>query len=259
MGTFVNGVDQGEAGSGGDHAVPSQDSTANVNVEDVVGNKTDAAAAGDPEADESLVAKVNQLINVLMGGSGIATWPAAAAPANAVSMSEVLRAIYDRQVGDGTNASTNSILGKRVVKTNGDPTAASVDSIFDVTGQVLITFLYGEATTAISGGTAPETSLQTITDNLLIAASTVITDDEQGTLYVVNGDFATLLSGSTIGPQKTLMNYTGSNNEPIQPFILDGDGIEMLNGGGAVATGGVIKWTLFFIPLEDSATVVASS
>lgn len=148
-------------------------------------------------------------------------------------------------------------LGYRVVKTDGDPTAAagSPDALFTVTGKVLVTLLFGEVTTAISGGTLPETALQSTTNNIAIAASTVITGDAQGTLYMVSGDTGVILNGAD-APTVDVAQIASAGH---QPFILDGDGIEQLNGGGAVAAGGVIEWTLYYIPLEDNARVVAAA
>lgn len=77
------------------HAVPGADVTTNTNVRDVAGNKTDAAATGDPGTTKSLTALAKQIVNVLMGADGIATFPAAAAPGNGVSMAEVERQIYN--------------------------------------------------------------------------------------------------------------------------------------------------------------------
>lgn len=241
--------------------VPAVDNTDNGTPAHVIGQKGDAAAAGAVTVTDTLVGQMKQLINTLETTVGIPVWLAAADPGNNVSISEAIRRIFDQQLGTGTDAGQNSILGTRVVKANGDPTAAagSPDALFDVTGQVLVTLIYGEVTTIISGGTAPEISLQTISDNLTIAASTVITTDAAGTLYMVSGDPADLLlggGGSDI-PQIVFGSYGAAAHNT--PFIIDGDGIEQLNGGGAVATGGVISWTLFFIPLEDSATVVASA
>lgn len=61
----------------------------------VVGALNDAAAAGDPTTNDTVMQYVKQLINVLMGTTGIVTMPAAAAPANNISIAEMIRAIYD--------------------------------------------------------------------------------------------------------------------------------------------------------------------
>lgn len=72
-------------------AVPDADDTANAYASDVIGNKEDAAAAGDPSTTESLVAYLKQVVSELSGTAGIPTWPAGAAPGNGVSLAEGLR------------------------------------------------------------------------------------------------------------------------------------------------------------------------
>ena len=60
-----------------------------------IGGVATAAADGDPTATDLLFAYIKQLINILIGTAGVVTFPAAAAPANAVSLAEIIRAIYD--------------------------------------------------------------------------------------------------------------------------------------------------------------------
>jgi hypothetical protein len=62
---------------------------------DKLGAVNEAAAAGDPSATESVMQYVKQIVNVLTGTTGIVTMPAAAAPANNVSIAEMVRSIYD--------------------------------------------------------------------------------------------------------------------------------------------------------------------
>lgn len=73
--------------------------TDNAALASVLGALTDAAAAGDPTATDTVMQYMKQLVNVLVGTSGVATYPAAAVPANAVSLSEVLRQVYDEVAG----------------------------------------------------------------------------------------------------------------------------------------------------------------
>ena len=61
---------------------------------DKVGAVNEAAAAGDPSATESVMQYVKQIVNILIGTAGIAAFPAEAAPGNAVSLAEVIRAIH---------------------------------------------------------------------------------------------------------------------------------------------------------------------
>ncbi len=84
----------------------------------VLGALNDAAAAGDPTATDTLVQYAKQLINVLVGATGVATFPAAGAPANNISLAEIIRAIYD---------DTNAIQGKLPSGTISDFAEASND------------------------------------------------------------------------------------------------------------------------------------
>ncbi len=65
----------------------------------VLGVKGDAAADGDPTSTDTVMAYIKQLINVLMGTAGIVSWPASAAPGNAVSLAEGLRYVADQVAG----------------------------------------------------------------------------------------------------------------------------------------------------------------
>ena len=60
-----------------------------------IGALNDAAADGDPTATDTMMAYLKQLINTLVGTAGIPTYPASAAPGNAVSLAEAIRQIYD--------------------------------------------------------------------------------------------------------------------------------------------------------------------
>ncbi len=68
--------------------------TDNAALASVLGALNDLAAAGDPTSADTVMQYVKQLVNVLVGTDGIATFPAEAAPANNVSLAEVIRAIH---------------------------------------------------------------------------------------------------------------------------------------------------------------------
>lgn len=59
----------------------------------VVGALADAAADGAVTEADTLMQYIKQLINILIGAPGIVAFPAEAAPANGVSLAEVIRAI----------------------------------------------------------------------------------------------------------------------------------------------------------------------
>ena len=65
----------------------------------VVGALADVAADGDPTAVDTVMQYVKQLINILIGTDGIVSFPAAASPANGVSLAEVIRAAFDDVTG----------------------------------------------------------------------------------------------------------------------------------------------------------------
>jgi hypothetical protein len=80
--------------------------TGNVALASVLGALADAAADGDPTNTDTVVAYVKQLINTLVGTTGIPTWPSAAAPGNNVSIAEALRSTYDASGGGSTTCAT---------------------------------------------------------------------------------------------------------------------------------------------------------
>lgn len=82
-----------EGGGGGDATAANQ-----VELLARIGDEPDAAATGDP-GTTPVIPLVKQLVNVLVGSDGIATWPAAADPANGVSIAEAVRANNDDVTG----------------------------------------------------------------------------------------------------------------------------------------------------------------
>lgn len=114
----------------------------------VLGALADAAVGGDPTATDTLMAYVKQLINILVGTAGIVTFPAEQAPANAVSLAEVIRAIHADVTGlagstmRGTDsAALASVVGALTdAAAAGDPTTA--DTVMQYIKQ-LINILIG--------------------------------------------------------------------------------------------------------------------
>lgn len=263
--------------------VPSADSTANVLERDVVGNKTDAAATGTVSTTESIMAYSKQLVteltpNVnstttdnlqgkigtdteladrsmfdLLAGDGPASYPAAAAPANDVSLAEVLRAVYDRQLGDGTNSNTNSQLGKKVTRAAADVFDGTTTALFTVaTGRVLVTHLEGEVTAAAIDAGASNTKLvmnPTVGTDRDLCAVLDINGDELGTIYTITGVASDALQGGSGG---------GSPGMTIRGVVCP-EGTIDLSSAADVGTGGALgKFELWYIPLDDGATVASA-
>lgn len=84
----------------GGSRVPSADSTNNRLDIEVIGNKADAAVQAKGNT-ASVVAYLKGILDLLYGTTGIAAFPSSAAPANGVSLAEVLRQVYD-QTGIGS-------------------------------------------------------------------------------------------------------------------------------------------------------------
>lgn len=97
----------------------------------VVGALTDAAAAGDPTTADTLMQYVKQLINILVGTTGITTFPAEAAPANNVSLAEVIRAIH----ADVTGLNGDAMRGTDGANTTTPPTAAAIVNEWETQSQ----------------------------------------------------------------------------------------------------------------------------
>ena len=207
------------------HDVGVADAATNVVMSDVIGNKTDAiiqAAA----ADKSVTAYAKGTVDALTGTAGIATWAAATAPANAVSISEAVRYSVEKQ------------LPRIVEKTDGGLGGATVN-LFTVTGEVEIVSIVGVCTTAIARaggavtlevGTSDDTDilLGTITD-VRVAENDVIcaTDDAQNAGIFEDQHF--IVSSATI----------------IQTIDVAADS-------------GAITWFCIYIPLSSDGAVVAA-
>ncbi len=85
--------------------------TGNVALASVLGALADAASSG-AVGTNTVVQSLKQLINTLEGTPGIPTWPAAAAPGNAVSIAEAVRSIYDQigVAGAGLTAADDAVI-----------------------------------------------------------------------------------------------------------------------------------------------------
>ena len=108
----------------------------NTAVLAVLGALNDAAADGAVTTTDTMVAYLKQIINTLEGAPGLPTWPAAAAPANGVSIAEALRYLYDQVgvAGAGLTAADDAVI--TVIGANGAgltalATQASVNTIDD--------------------------------------------------------------------------------------------------------------------------------
>ncbi len=221
--------------------------------------ETDKIGAADGATTETLNGKLGtdteladrSLYDIINGG-GPAAAAVAAAPANDVSLYAAIRAIFDRQLGDGTNASTNSRLGKKVTRTAADIFNGTPTALFTVaTGKVLVTAITIEVTTAAIDAGASETKLvtnPTVGTDADMCAALDINADEAGTIYSLTGEPATALTGGSGGGAPAM----------IAPWVV-AEGTIDLQTAADVGTGGALGYCeLWYIPLDDGATVTAA-
>lgn len=190
------------------------------------------------------------ILQELSGAAGIASFPSGVAAANGVSLAEVLRYTQDSLLSaSGTYVPG---LGFKVTKSHNIATD-NVD-LFTVTGKVLITLIAGEVTTVIA--TTTTYAMRVKTSNEAIFAATTITTDAAGTLYLFGGDPTVVLNNA--GTPVTRVGFLDGAG-PHSPIVVG------LAGGSATiesdldaAGTGVIAWTLYYIPLEANASVVAA-
>lgn len=148
-------------------------------------------------------------------------------------------------------------LGYKVSKTENINTASGVD-LFTVTGKVLIRVWTGEVTNALNASPT-DYKLRVKTDNVDLCAATNIASAVVGYMWSLSGDAGlTLLTGSSYAVSAV---KTADNNA-----IGMADRIVGLAGGSCIlqsartagASGDEMVHSLWYLPLEANATVVAA-
>ena len=145
-------------------------------------------------------------------------------------------------------------LGYRVTKTE-DVNAAATDDLFDVTGKVLVTVLTGEVTNII-GAQPVDYLLRIKTDNVALCASTDISAAGIGVLYNLTGQATDTLETNAEGVKTVDTGGKGLANR-IVGLASGACTIQSVRTAGDASD--AIVWTLFYLPLEASASVAASA
>lgn len=143
---------------------------------------------------------------------------------------------------------TASVLGKRVARAGAALPQTTASAIFTISGGlVLVTQIVGEVTTVIQNQ-ANNTKLianpTTGTDGDLCAVLD-IANDEAGTLYSISGTASDALIGVSAG------GVIGQTT----PVIVNPGTIDL---SCAASNTGAIAWTLFYVPIDLGAAVVAA-
>lgn len=145
-------------------------------------------------------------------------------------------------------ALTKNLLGLRVDRASATLPATTATAYFTIAGgTVLITGLVGEVTTVIQtqANDTKWTANPTTGTSVDMCAALDISADEAGCLYGITGTPADAMVGTNAG-LTTLM---------ITPIVVN---IGTLDFTCAATNTGATKWSLWYVPLEDGATVVAA-
>lgn len=141
-------------------------------------------------------------------------------------------------------------LGHHVARATDTLPQTSTDNLFTVAGgRVLITLLVGEVTTIIqnSDPVAKITSTPTTGTAIDVASTVDLTSLEVGGFVLCEGD-GTALIKSNAGAAPGAASSS-------RPWICPIGTIDLTTGASKT---GAIKWDLFYVPLDEGASVVAS-
>lgn len=229
----------------GFHDVPTADTTNNAQARDVIGNKTDAAAAGAVSAVESLMAYLKQVVTqigtdadtdalsaALYGGAGIASYPAAAAPGDGISVAEALRYISENQAPRFATKSTGDLTSFGTSK-----------NLFTVTGDVLVKVggSVDVAVTSTSGTTTLEVGVAGNT------ACLCVQDAVDNTAFDIGDSWSLDTAADANGAQLS------------SEWVLVGNGVDIiLTGSVDDITAGDIDFYCQWMPLSSDGAIAAA-
>ena len=198
--------------------------TDNAALASVVGTLADAAAAGDPTVSDTLMQYAKQLINVLIGTAGVATFPSAAAPGNAVSLAEVLRAIYDDSnelQGDWADAGRlDAILDARASQATADAIETDTQNIQSrlpaaLVGGRMDSDMGGISSSAAAADNLEQSALGIVTGAAVGTPTTTVIDTDltETTNDHYNGRILTFVTGAVAGQSTDITGYNGTTKE----------------------------------------------
>jgi hypothetical protein len=154
---------------------------------------------------------------------------------------------------DKRNAEADMNLGLRVDRAAA-VVAAGTNNIFTVVGRVLLTAMLGEVTVTIDGAlttlqiTHLRTGVTTPTVTPLSIASGSTAGFAPGRMFTLPnavGSAVVLSTGSSAALMNTARYYLGTG------------GLQLVAGGGAT-TNGLIKWSVWYLPVDDGAYMAAA-
>ena len=210
--------------------VPTADVTTNTAARDVIGNKTDAGVQ-TVTTNKSLMGYVKGILDQLSGSAGLSTFPAAAAPANTVSLAESIRYNIENQ--------SPRLVSKAYADLTGYDTAAA----FTVTGDVMVRVIGVVGATGITS-TSGTTTLAVGTTEIstaILAASTI--DNTQ-------------FAATDVWVDSTPANDAERMTEDW--VIIGGGASIILTRNVDDITAGTLTLYCWYIPLSSNGAVVAA-
>jgi len=266
---------------------PDADNAIDIFMRDVVGSKSDAAAAGPVTTTDTLVSYIKQIVSASAGSTSLPTTVGVAdavtnaysrdvvgnktdaAADGAVSEVESLMAYLKQAItlaiardtaidaietDTGTTLpATLAALPQCVVKTDG-AVLSGLDPLFTISGGPVRAKIVGLVTTLIGG--AANGRLQHITTDPaatveLNTGAVAIDADAVGTFYTNIGATSVFTPSSGLG-------FTLQDPVTIEEteFLLAPGVVQFL---GSAAQDGVIAWYISFVPLSPLSTVTVAT
>jgi hypothetical protein len=196
------------------------------------------------DGDGSIVERLEYLQQAAAGAVGIPTFPAAAAPANNVSLAEVLRYVAETLLG-GAAASQARFASKQ------HTSPLTTGNIFTYTGAIEILALWGRVTTVIQ---SQATTIKTGVVNDSLSAY------DLGT--TVDGNAAavgTLLSLPAAAGSAHILTANGVINPTQASRIITQCGTSgVIKATYGAASTGAILYGCLWRPLSSDATLIAA-
>lgn len=140
------------------------------------------------------------------------------------------------------------LQGIKVSRATGTLPASTTKALFTIAGgRVLLLGIVGEVTTAIQNQACNTklTANPTTGTDVDICAVLNIANDEIGCLYGITGLFSDAMVGSN----------AGAGVWPRNPVVLPAGTLDLST---AATNTGSVKWDLWYVPLDTSATVTAA-
>ncbi len=140
------------------------------------------------------------------------------------------------------------LQGIKVSRATGTLPASTTKALFTIAGgRVLLLGIVGEVTTAIQNQACNTklTANPTTGTDVDICAVLSIANDEIGCLYGITGLFSDAMVGSN----------AGAGVWPRNPVVLPAGTLDLST---AATNTGSVKWDLWYVPLDTSATVTAA-